>query len=64
MSSLLTQKEAAKILKLSTRTLERLRVNGNGPKYSKLGGVIRYQPACLTEWVDACSRQSTSHVTS
>lgn len=60
MSTLLTPKEAAKILKLSTRTLERLRVSGNGPTFSKLGGAVRYEHAQVTEWINACSRSSTS----
>jgi hypothetical protein len=37
MTALLTQREAATILRLSTRTLERLRVTGTGPKFIRIG---------------------------
>jgi hypothetical protein len=60
MSTLLTPKDAARLLKLSTRTLERFRVSGDGPAFSKLGGRVRYEQARVLEWVKARSRSSTS----
>jgi predicted DNA-binding transcriptional regulator AlpA len=60
MDSLLNQKQAAKILGLSVRTLERHRVAGTGPRYSRLGRLIRYRPGDLTEWVEGNLRYSTS----
>ena len=39
--TLLTQREAATLLKLSERTLERWRVAGDGPKQVRLGRSIR-----------------------
>lgn len=54
-SSLLTTVEAAKFLRLSHRTLERLRVQGTGPKYMKAGSGIRarvlYDPQDLSSWI-------------
>jgi len=44
--TLLTQREAATLLRLSERTLERWRVAGDGPKQVRLGRSIRYR---LTE---------------
>jgi hypothetical protein len=42
--TLLTQREAAVVLRLSTRTLERWRVAGIGPRFVRLpGGSIRYR---------------------
>ena len=35
---LLTQREAANVLRLSQRTIERLRVSGVGPKFIRCGG--------------------------
>ncbi len=49
--TLLTQREAALALKLSERTLERLRVSGLGPKFARCGRSIRYRLADLDEWV-------------
>ena len=58
--SLHTQTEAAQILRLSERSLERHRVQGTGPRYSSLGRRIVYARADLLAWVQACSRCSTS----
>ena len=41
--TLLTQREAAALLRLSERTLERMRVSGLGPKFIRLGRSIRYR---------------------
>jgi Helix-turn-helix domain len=43
MLRLLTQREAATLLRLSERTLERLRVTGAGPVYVKAGRSVRYR---------------------
>ncbi len=60
MDSLLSQKHAARILCLSVRTLERHRVAGTGPRYARLGRIIRYRQNDLMEWVDQNLRNSTS----
>jgi len=60
MDSLLTQKHAARILGLSVRTLERHRLAGTGPRYARLGRLIRYRQNDLIEWVDGNLRNSTS----
>ena len=60
MICLLTQKSAAKLLGISVRTLERHRLAGTGPRYARLGRLIRYQECDLAEWVRASLRTSTS----
>ncbi|MGC4025621.1 MAG: helix-turn-helix domain-containing protein [Mesorhizobium sp.] len=52
--------EAARLLDLSPRTLEKHRCDGTGPVYHKLGGRVVYTVADLHAWIDACARQSTS----
>lgn len=52
--------EAARLLDLSPRTLEKHRCDGTGPVYHKLGGRVVYTVADLVAWIDACARQSTS----
>ncbi|CAN1724886.1 DNA-binding protein [Hyphomicrobium sp. 1Nfss2.1] len=51
----LTTIEAAKVLRLSPRTLERLRVQGTGPSYMKAGRGLRarvlYAPEDLNAWI-------------
>ncbi len=56
----ITTSEAAKILGLSQKTLEKLRVVGGGPRYRKLGRSVRYFEADLFEWADSQVRTSTS----
>jgi predicted DNA-binding transcriptional regulator AlpA len=60
MDSLLNQKQAARLLGLSVRTLERHRVAGTGPRWARLGRLVRYRQSDLTAWVESNLRASTS----
>jgi predicted DNA-binding transcriptional regulator AlpA len=60
--SLISQKQAARILGLSPRTLERHRVAGTGPRYARLGRLIRYRQCDLSDWVESSVIRSTSEV--
>jgi predicted DNA-binding transcriptional regulator AlpA len=51
MERLLDQHAVSEILSLSERTLERLRVSGDGPRFVRLGHSIRYRPADVEAWV-------------
>jgi excisionase family DNA binding protein len=61
---LLDQREAARRLRLSERTLERLRLTGGGPQYIKCGRSVRYREADLEAWCAARVVGSTSEVVS
>jgi DNA-binding transcriptional MerR regulator len=50
---LLNEVQAAKILNLSTRTLQAWRSQGNGPAFVRAGRAIRYRGRDLLEWIDA-----------
>jgi predicted DNA-binding transcriptional regulator AlpA len=52
--------EAARLLGLSGRTLEKHRTHGTGPSYRKLGGRVVYTIEDLQAWADIGLRQSTS----
>jgi hypothetical protein len=54
--------EAASYLRLSVRTLERLRCNGLGPPFLKLCHSIRYRQSDLEEWIAKRVVRSTSEV--
>jgi hypothetical protein len=58
--TLLTTAQASEILRLSTRTLEGLRVRGGGPVYRKLSGRVFYALSDLLAWVDGQARSSTT----
>jgi predicted DNA-binding transcriptional regulator AlpA len=51
-SALLNEKEAARFLSMSYRTLQSWRSAGEGPPYLKLGRSIRYRRGDLIAWID------------
>jgi predicted DNA-binding transcriptional regulator AlpA len=48
---LLDQREAARILGVSVRTLERHRISGTGPQFCRIGRLVRYRERDLDDWV-------------
>ena len=59
-SLILTPKQAAELLNLSTSWLAKQRLKGGGPAYIKMGGAVRYNASVLHEWMKAKQRLSTS----
>jgi len=57
---LLNNDEAAAYLGLSHRTLPVWRVQGKGPRFIKIGHLVRYELLDLNAWIDANTRASTS----
>jgi predicted DNA-binding transcriptional regulator AlpA len=55
-----TTREAAEILGLSRRTLEKHRTYGTGPRFLKLGGRVVYKIEDLRTWAECGSHTSTS----
>jgi excisionase family DNA binding protein len=62
MVRLLTQSDAAKLLRLSERTLERLRLQGGGPPFVKAGRSVRYRESDLDAWIAARVVSNTSEI--
>lgn len=62
-TTFLTQPEAAALLRLSERTLERYRLSGTGPAFVKLGRRVVYRTADLMAFADAHTYCSTSEFT-
>lgn len=58
--NILTTQEAAKYVRLSKPTLERFRISGDGPRFAKLGGAVRYRADDLDAWLASRLIQSTS----
>jgi predicted DNA-binding transcriptional regulator AlpA len=52
--------DAARMVGLSIRTLEKHRIYGTGPRYSKLGGRVVYSIEDLQAWVAQGAKTSTS----
>ena len=59
-SDLVTTSEAAGYLRLKKNTLEVWRVYGKGPKYLKLGRLVKYRLADLESFLEESLRSSTS----
>ncbi|WP_082700652.1 helix-turn-helix domain-containing protein [Magnetospirillum sp. XM-1] len=53
MKRYLTTKEVATLARLSTRTIERLRALGRGPKFFRVGGKgVRYAEIDVHAWIE------------
>jgi hypothetical protein len=57
---LLTAKEAARFLRVSSSWLAKSRMRGDGPPYAKIGRSIRYREDALIQWLRSQARLSTS----
>ena len=53
-------KVAAHLVGLSDSTLAKLRLNGNGPVYCKLGRRVVYRVADLEQWLQSRTARDTS----
>ena len=62
IDQLLTNGQAAELLSLSPRTLEKMRLTGDGPPFIKLGRhrAVRYRESDLQAWIEGRIRKSTS----
>ena len=60
MNQVFTTSEAAELLRLGKSTLDRMRLTGEGPRYCKLGGAVRYRRADLEAWLESRLTSSTS----
>jgi predicted site-specific integrase-resolvase len=56
---LITESEAAAILRVSLTSLRRWRREGRGPVYRKLGKSVRYRPQDLADFVGSALRRET-----
>jgi predicted DNA-binding transcriptional regulator AlpA len=61
LAALLTPKEAARLLKVSSSWLAKARMRGDGPPYIRMSPrSIRYTEATLVQWMKGRQRMSTS----
>ena len=57
---LITEGEAASMLRVSLTSVRRWRREGRGPIYRKLGKTVRYRPEDLADFLAAARRTSTA----
>ena len=60
LDPLLTTAETAAILQIPKNTLEKWRVCGSGPRFTKIGALVRYAPADISRYLAEQTRSSTS----
>lgn len=57
---MIDQKAMSKVLGISTKTAETWRVRGFGPRFIKVGSLVRYRKSDIHEWVNSRAVKSTS----
>ena len=60
LEQLYNEKETAKLLSLSVKTLQRYRYTGGGPIYIKLGKSVRYKESDIEKYVSERIRYITT----
>ena len=60
VTKVVTTVEAARVLGLSDSTLAKMRLNGNGPIYCKLGRRVVYRLTDLEQWLQSRTARDTS----
>jgi predicted DNA-binding transcriptional regulator AlpA len=60
LDPLLTVAQVSEIIGRSVSTLEKDRLEGNGPPYVKMGRLVRYRPADVRAYLAERVRRSTS----
>ena len=60
LDPLLTVAQVSEIIGRSISTLEKDRLEGNGPPYVKMGQLVRYRPADVRAYLAERVRRSTS----
>ena len=60
MEDLLTEQQVGKFLGVSLRTLQKWRLERRGPRFIKMGSLVRYRPEDLSGWLDSLPRLGTA----
>ena len=56
---LFSTKQAARMIGVSDRTLEDWRLRGIGPRFAKIGRLVRYRPADVMSFIDRPTFRNT-----
>lgn len=60
VNGLLDERAAAVYLNVSIAALRAWRTRGGGPRFAKLGVLVRYRAADLETWIESSLAQNTS----
>jgi predicted DNA-binding transcriptional regulator AlpA len=53
LETLLDEKQLSRLLRVSIGTLRFWRAIGRGPRYRKVGQLVRYAPSDVNEWLNS-----------
>jgi predicted DNA-binding transcriptional regulator AlpA len=53
LETLLDEKELARLIRVSIGTLRYWRSEGRGPRFRKVGQLVRYAPSDISEWLES-----------
>lgn len=56
---LLREREVASILNVSIYKVQRMRITGDGPKFCKIGGCVRYRLSDIQDYIENQTIRST-----
>ena len=60
MQNFLTEKEVARQLRVSLASLRRWRLMQRGPRFVKVGALVRYRPEDLEQWTEGLPAGGTA----
>lgn len=60
MTTLLTTQQTAEYCSISPRTLESWRASGQGPRYRKIGRLVRYEQFDVEHWLSTLARVNSA----
>ena len=60
MQNFLTEKEVAKQIRVSLASLRRWRLVQRGPRFVKVGALVRYRPEDLEQWMETLTVGGTT----
>lgn len=59
--NLMTEREAADLLRIAPKTLTRWRWAGKGPRFHKIGGAVRYSETDLADFISCSATAATGN---
>ena len=60
MQTFLTEKDVAKQISVSLASLRRWRLVQRGPRFIKVGALVRYRPEDLEQWMETLTTGGTT----
>lgn len=63
LPDVMTERQASQYMQISEKTLTKWRIQGIGPRFVKIGGLIRYRKLAIDDFLKSKEFNSTSEYT-